>query len=106
MPIVFIVLGLVLVYTVPGTSSLDPKRSLTLEDSAIDEDNIKTFYAVFGDGNSMSQVSLMNTLQCIISGIVRQFMFCSYIFSDSFVNQFWLYLGLQFTDNISCTGPL
>ena len=79
MPIVFIVLGLVLVYTVPGTSSLDPKRSLTLEDSAIDEDNIKTFYAVFGDGNSMSQVSLMHTMQ--LAGLLDTFLFCSAILS-------------------------
>lgn len=56
MPGVFIVLGLVLVHTIPGINSLDTKRSLSLENSAIDEDDVRVFYAEFGDGNSVFQV--------------------------------------------------
>lgn len=49
MPGVFIVLGLVLVHTIPEINSLDPKRSLSLQNSAIDEDDVRIFYAEFGD---------------------------------------------------------
>lgn len=56
MPVVFIVLGLVLVHTVPGTSSADPKRSLTLSNTAINEDDVRTFYAKFGNGDSIFEV--------------------------------------------------
>ena len=51
MPVIFIVLGLVLVHTVPGINSLDPKRPLSLSNSAIDDEDIRTFYAEFGDGD-------------------------------------------------------
>ena len=56
MPVIFIVIGLALVYTVPGTSSVDPKRPLSLRNSAIDDEDIRTFYAEFGNGNPIFQV--------------------------------------------------
>ena len=56
MPVLFIALGLSLVYSVPGTSSLDPKRSLSLRSSAIDDEDIRIFHAEFGNGNPIFQV--------------------------------------------------
>ena len=56
MPVLFIILGLVLVHTVPGINSLDRKRSLSLRNSAIDDEDIRTFYAEFGNGNPIFQV--------------------------------------------------
>ena len=58
MPVVFIVLGLVLglVHTVPVISSADPERSLTLSNTAINEDDIRTFYAEFGNRDSIFEV--------------------------------------------------
>ena len=56
MPVIFIILGLVLVYTVPGINSLDPKRSLSLRNSGIDDEDIRTFYAECGNGNPIFQV--------------------------------------------------
>ena len=51
MPVLFVVLGLVLVHTVPGTDSVDTKRSLSLRNSTIDDDDIKLFYAEFDSGS-------------------------------------------------------
>ena len=48
--------GLVLVHTIPEFNSLDPKRSLSLQNTAIDEDDVRVFYAEFGDGESVFQV--------------------------------------------------
>ena len=63
MPGVFIVLGLVLVHTIPEINSLDPKRSLSLQNSAIDEDDVRTFYAEFGDqNNSVFRVRQTNSI--------------------------------------------
>ena len=59
MPILFTGLGLLLVYTIPGTNSLDPKRSLDLRNSAINKDDARTFYAEFGNGDPILQVRWM-----------------------------------------------
>ena len=56
MPVIFIALGLVLVHTVPGINSPDPKRSLSLRNSAIDDDDVRTFYAEFDNENPIFQV--------------------------------------------------
>ena len=55
-PILFILLGLVLVHTVPGTDAPDEPRSLNMPDSAL-EDDIITFYAELGSGAPIFTVS-------------------------------------------------
>lgn len=55
-PIVFIMLGLVLIETVPEITSNDEKRSLNMPESALIEDKIITFYAEFGGSNSFFKV--------------------------------------------------
>lgn len=49
-PILFILLGLILVHTVPGTDAPDEPRVLNIPNSAI-EDDIITFYAELGSGD-------------------------------------------------------
>ena len=56
-PIIFILLGLILVHTVPGTDSPDESRSLNIPDSAL-EDDIIAFYAELGSGDPIFTVSI------------------------------------------------
>ena len=65
MPVSFIIVGLTLVYAVPGTDSPDPKRSLSLRNSAIDNEDIRTFHAEFGNGNPVFQVRQISSISHI-----------------------------------------
>ena len=56
-PILFIILGLVLIETVPGRTSNDEKRLLSMPQSSLIEDRIMTFYAELGSSNSIFKVS-------------------------------------------------
>ena len=56
-PILFIILGLVLIETVPGRTSNDEKRLLSMPQSSLIEDRIMTFYAELGGSNSIFKVS-------------------------------------------------
>ena len=49
LPLLFILLGLVLVKTLPNDNENDPPRAMNVQNSAIDADNRIFFYAVFGD---------------------------------------------------------
>ena len=52
MPVLFILLGLILIETIPGITEPDESRVMSLQESALIEDDIVTFYAEFGNGNS------------------------------------------------------
>ena len=52
MPVLFILLGLILIETVPGITDPDESRVMSLQESALIEDDIITFYAEFGNVNS------------------------------------------------------
>ena len=56
LPVIFILLGLILIETVPGTTAEDKSRILNLPESALTDDNIVAFFAEFGDGPSIFQV--------------------------------------------------
>jgi len=59
-PIIFIILGLVLIETVPGTTSHDEKRPLSMAESALIEDRIMMFYAELDSNNTIFKVSWFN----------------------------------------------
>lgn len=52
----FILLGLILIETVPGVSEPDELRVMSLQESALVEDDIVTFYAEFGSGSDIFKV--------------------------------------------------
>ena len=49
LPVIFILLGLILIETVPATTEEDERRILNLPESALVDDNIVAFIAEFGD---------------------------------------------------------
>ena len=57
LPVIFILLGLILIETVPGVEDPDPQRLLNLPESALLDDNIVTFFAEVGDGAPIIKVS-------------------------------------------------
>jgi len=57
LPVIFILLGLILIETVPGTGEPDPQRILNLPESALIDDDIITFFAEVGNGAPIIQVS-------------------------------------------------
>jgi len=57
LPVIFILLGLILIETVPGTTEEDQQRILNLPESALTDDNIVAFLAEFGTGKSIFRVS-------------------------------------------------
>lgn len=66
-PIVFVTFGLVLIETVPGLTSQDAKRSLSMPKSALLEDKIITFYAELGSSsNAIFKVSYLTCNGIII----------------------------------------
>ena len=48
-PVVFIVFANILLISNPGDTRLEPKRALTLDNSALFADNLTLFYAQFGN---------------------------------------------------------
>ena len=50
-PILFVLCGMVLAVTGPGRDQDDPKRTLTLRNSALFGGNLSLFYAQFGEVN-------------------------------------------------------
>ena len=52
MPVIFVLLGLILIETVPGITEPDEARVMSLQESALLEDDIVTFYAEYGSDNS------------------------------------------------------
>ena len=48
-PVVFIVFANILLVSNPGDTRLEPKRALTLDNSALFADNLTLFYAQFGN---------------------------------------------------------
>ena len=66
----FILLGLILIETVPGVRDADELRMMSLPESALVEDDIITFFAEFGNGPPIFEVS--NTyFNLILLGIYR-----------------------------------
>ena len=63
LPSIFILLGLILIETVPGVTEPDELRVMSLQETALIDDDIVTFFAEFGDGNlsSIFQVSTSYT---------------------------------------------
>ena len=57
LPAIFILLGLILIETVPATTDQDEQRILNLPESALLDDNIVAFFAEFGDGEPIFKVS-------------------------------------------------
>ena len=57
LPLLFILLALILAVTVPSGSAPDPKRVLTLENSAA-SDNITVFWAQFDEGPNSIDLSV------------------------------------------------
>lgn len=57
LPVVFILLGLILIETVPSISDADESRVMSLPESALVDDDIVTFYAEFGSGTPIFQVN-------------------------------------------------
>jgi len=57
LPILFILLGLILIETVPGITEPDDPRVMSLQESALLDDDIITFYAEFGSGTPIFQVN-------------------------------------------------
>jgi len=57
LPVIFILLGLILIETVPANTEEDEPRILNLPESALTDDNIITFLAEFGTGKSIFKVS-------------------------------------------------
>ena len=58
LPVIFILLGLILIETVPGTTQEDRQRILNLPESALADDDIIAFIAEFGNGQSIFQVRI------------------------------------------------
>ena len=56
-PIIFVTLGLVLIETVPGVTSHDEKRSLSMTKSALIEDRIVAFFAELDSNNLIFKVT-------------------------------------------------
>ena len=57
LPVMFILLGLILIETVPGVRDADELRMMSLPESALIEDDIITFFAEFGNGPRIFEVS-------------------------------------------------
>ena len=55
-PTIFILLGLILVETIPAVTEPDELRSMSLQESALVDDDIVTFYAEFGSGRRIFEV--------------------------------------------------
>ena len=64
LPIFLVIFGLVLVQTVPEVTSEDEQRQLSMRQSSLLDDNIKTFFVEFG--NSSPVVFKVNFLDCKI----------------------------------------
>ena len=56
LPTIFILLGLILVETIPAVTEPDELRSMSLQESALVDDDIVTFYAEFGSGPQIFEV--------------------------------------------------
>ena len=57
LPVLFILLGLILIETIPGVRDADELRVMSLPESALIEDDIITFFAEFGNGPPIFEVS-------------------------------------------------
>ena len=66
LPVMFILLGLILIETVPSVSDPDELREMSLTESALDEDDITTFFADFGN-TGMFTVSNFLCHNCTIA---------------------------------------
>ena len=66
LPVMFILLGLILIETVPSVSDPDELREMSLTESALDEDDITTFFADFGN-TGMFTVSNLLCHNCTIA---------------------------------------
>lgn len=58
-PILFVLCGMVLAVTGPGRDQDDPKRTLTLRNSALFGGNLSLFYAQFGEIN-VGNISILS----------------------------------------------
>ena len=67
----FILLGLILIETVPSVSDADELRTMSLPESALDEDDIVTFFADF-ENTGIFQVdnSFLHHMKDLIKALV------------------------------------
>ena len=59
LPTIFILLGLILVETIPAVTEPDELRSMSLRESALVDDDIVTFFAEFGSGRRIFEVIIV-----------------------------------------------